>query len=83
MRPVPLVPTINSRRWNATYVYLQLSVHRSASTPQGSSGRALLLGGGSAMWRFNRCAGGVPSSVRPLQPRGAPPVHSKQKPGTY
>ena len=59
MRPLILVPTINSRHWNACYLQL-LSVQRCQHPPQAErscwgggpdppSSRALLLGGGSAM----------------------------------
>ena len=61
MRPLILMPTINSRNSNACYLQL-LSVHRDASTPHRQSAAA----GGGVGHGF-RCAGGVPSSVRPLQ----------------
>ena len=60
MRPLILMPTINSRHWNACYLQL-LSVQRCQHPPQAErclllgggpdppSSRALLLGGGSAM----------------------------------
>ena len=59
MRPLILVPTINSRHWNACYLQL-LSVQRCQHPPQAErsclgggpdppSSRALVLGGGSAM----------------------------------
>ena len=88
MRPLILMPTINSRHWNACYLQL-LSVQRCQHPPQAErsclgggpdppSSRALLLGGGSrppqqqsaaaggGVGHGLRCAGGVPSSVRPL-----------------
>ena len=57
MRPLILMPTINSRHWNACYLQL-LSVQRCQHPPQAErscwggspdppSSRALLLGGGS------------------------------------
>ena len=89
MRPLILMPTINSRNSNACYLQL-LSVQRCQHPPQAErscwggvrtppaaerccwgggpdppSSRALLLGGGGG--HGFRCAGGVPSSVRPLQ----------------
>ena len=47
MRPLILVPTINYRHWNACYLQL-LSVD-CTEMPAPPTGRALLLGGGSAM----------------------------------
>ena len=59
MRPLILMPTINSRHWNACYLQL-LSVQRCQHPPQAE--RSCWGGVGHGF----RCAGGVPSSVRPL-----------------
>ena len=59
MRPLILVSTINSRHWNTCYLQL-LSVQRCQHPPQAE--RSCLGGVGHGF----RCAGGVPSSVRPL-----------------
>ena len=59
MRPLILVPTINSRHWNACYLQL-LSAQRCQHPPQAE--RCCWGGVGHGL----RCAGGVPSSVRPL-----------------
>ena len=72
MRPLILMPTINSRNSNACYLQL-LSVQRCQHPPAAErccwgggpappSSRALLLGGG--VGHGLRCAGGVPSSVQ-------------------
>ena len=74
VRPLILVPTINSRHWNACYLQL-LSVQRCQHPPQAE--RSCWGGGsrppqqqsapaGGGVGHDFRCAGGVPSSVRPL-----------------
>ena len=78
MRPLILMPTINSRHWNACYLQL-LSVQRCQHPPQAErscwgggpdppSSRALLLGGGPDP-PSSRAHG--PSSPPPLRRRPA------------
>ena len=71
MRPLILVPTINSRHWNACYLQL-LSVQRCQHPPQAERS----CWGGGRPHDF-RCAGGVPSSVRPLMVEW-PPVRNRR-----
>ena len=74
VRPLILVSTINSRHWNTCYSY-SCCLYRDASTPPGQSAPAGGGGGppqqqsaaaGGGVGHGFRCAGGVPSSVRPL-----------------
>ena len=60
MRPLILMPTINSRHWNACYLQLLSAVQRCQHPPQAE--RSCWGGVGHEL----SCAGGVPSSVRPL-----------------
>ena len=75
MRPLILMPTINSRHWNACYLQL-LSVQRCQHPPQAE--RSCWGGGsrppqqqsaaaGGGVGHELSCAGGVASRVRPLQ----------------
>ena len=73
MRPLILVSTINSRHWNTCYLQL-LSVQRCQHPPQAE--RSCWGGVGHGF----RCAGGVPSSVRPLS-SPAKSKHRKQTAG--